>query len=55
MKKNKSKTPFAGTPEQEKRLDAAIESLADQKGALLPVMQAAQEISENLYQIQKEN
>jgi len=35
---------FKGTPEQEKELRAVIEKHKDQKGALMPVLQEAQEI-----------
>lgn len=44
MKKRKSSLPFNGTPEQEAKLKAFIAESKDQKGALLPVMQEAQEI-----------
>ena len=40
----KSSVPFNGTPEQEKALREAIAALKDQPGALMPVMQKAQEI-----------
>ena len=36
--------PFNGTPEQEKALKAIIEAEKGQKGALIPVLQKAQEI-----------
>lgn len=36
--------PFSGTPEQEKQLKKVIAELKDTKGALMPVMQQAQEI-----------
>ncbi len=36
--------PFRGTPEQEAALKAAIAELKDTKGALMPIMQKAQEI-----------
>ncbi len=35
---------FKGTPEQEKELRAVIQKHKDQKGALMPVLQEAQEI-----------
>ncbi len=44
MKKRKSNLPFKGTPEQEKQLLAVIEAHKGEKGALMPVMQEAQEI-----------
>lgn len=40
----KSSVPFNGTPEQEKALREAIAALKDEPGALMPVMQKAQEI-----------
>ncbi len=36
--------PFAGTKEQEKQLLEVIHSLKDQQGALMPIMQKAQDI-----------
>ena len=44
MAKAKTTVPFQGTPEQEKALLEAIDQLKDEKGALMPVLQAAQEI-----------
>lgn len=44
MKKVKSTAPFKGTPEQEKALMAVIEKHKGDEGALMPVMQEAQEI-----------
>ena len=44
MKKRKSTLPFNGTAEQEKQLMAVIEQHKGEKGALMPVMQEAQEI-----------
>lgn len=41
---NCSCIPFKGTKEQQKKLEAAIEKYKDQSGALMPVMQAAQDI-----------
>lgn len=38
------KIPFGGTEEQEKQLRAVIEAHKDQKGALMPVLQEAQNI-----------
>ena len=40
----KQTVPFKGTPEQEAALKSAIAELGDQPGALMPVMQKAQEI-----------
>ena len=39
-----TKVPFHGTPEQEKALLEVIERLKDQKGALMPILQEAQDI-----------
>ncbi len=44
MKKRKSTTPFTGTKKQEEELLSVIEKHKDEKGALLPVMQEAQDI-----------
>lgn len=44
MASMKTTVPFQGTKEQEQQLLAAIEELKDQPGALMPVMQKAQEI-----------
>lgn len=44
MANTKTAVPFTGTPEQEKRLRALIEEHKDQKGAMMPVLQGAQEI-----------
>jgi NADP-reducing hydrogenase subunit HndA len=41
---SKCKTPFKGSPEQEAKLRNVIESYADMKGALIPVLHKAQEI-----------
>ncbi|MDF9825457.1 NADH:ubiquinone oxidoreductase subunit E [Breznakia sp. PF5-3] len=38
------KTPFSGSPEQEKKLMKVIEDHKDQRGGLMPVLQGAQEI-----------
>ena len=40
----KQTVPFQGTPEQEAALMAAVAGLKDQPGALMPIMQKAQEI-----------
>ena len=40
----KQTVPFSGTPEQEAALKDAIAQLKDEPGALMPVMQKAQEI-----------
>ena len=44
MKKKASSIPFSGTPEQEAQLRTVIAEHQGDKGAALPVMQAAQEI-----------
>jgi NADP-reducing hydrogenase subunit HndA len=44
MQKRKTSVPFAGTEEQEERLNAVIEEHKSQKGALMPILQEAQEI-----------
>ena len=44
MKKRKGNLPFKGTAEQEARLNAVIEKHKGEDGALMPVMQEAQEI-----------
>ncbi len=44
MANAKTKVPFRGTPEQEKALLAAIDRLKDERGALMPILQEAQEI-----------
>lgn len=44
MKKPTTTVKFQGTPEQEKQLLAAIEKYRDVPGALMPVLQEAQEI-----------
>ncbi len=44
MKKAVSAVPFSGTKEQEERLRAVIEENKNKGGALMPVMQRAQEI-----------
>lgn len=44
MAKSTSTVPFAGTPEQEKRLNDVIHEHSSDKGALMPVLQKAQDI-----------
>ena len=44
MANTKPAVPFSGTKEQEARLLKLIEEHKDQKGALMPVLQGAQEI-----------
>lgn len=44
MGKKTSTIPFSGTPEQEAELLKVIEAHKDDKGALMPVLQQAQEI-----------
>lgn len=44
MKKNLTTVAFTGTKEQEAKLDALIEELKGTKGALMPVLQGAQNI-----------
>ena len=44
MKKRVSQLPFHGTPEQEAQLKELIKAHKGEKGALMPVMQGAQEI-----------
>ncbi|HEX2937988.1 MAG TPA: NADH-quinone oxidoreductase subunit NuoE [Ruminiclostridium sp.] len=44
MQKRKTSVPFKGTKEQEERLYKVIEEHKDQKGALMPILQQAQEI-----------
>ena len=44
MQKAKTKVAFIGTPEQEAELRACIAKNLDVKGALMPVLQQAQEI-----------
>lgn len=44
MAMKKPNVPFSGTPEQEKQLLAVIEKHKSDKGALMPVLQEAQEI-----------
>ncbi len=44
MANKKTVVPFQGTPEQEKQLREVIAGLKDTKGALMPIMQQAQDI-----------
>ena len=44
MLSKKSAVPFRGTKEQEEELLKVIEELKDEKGALMPIMQRAQDI-----------
>lgn len=44
MKKPMTSVPFKGTPEQQAALDAVIAANKDQKGALMPILQQAQDI-----------
>lgn len=44
MKKKMTSVPFSGTPEQKAALDALIAEHKDEKGALMPVLQKAQDI-----------
>lgn len=44
MAKTTGTIPFNGTPEQEKMLNEVISAHKEQKGALMPVLQQAQEI-----------
>lgn len=44
MQKRISNLPFTGTPEQKQKLDEIIERHREQKGAILPVLQEAQEV-----------
>ena len=44
MNSTKSTVPFKGTPEQEAQLLAVIEEKKDTQGALMPILQKAQEI-----------
>ena len=44
MAKSTSTIPFSGTPEQEKRLNDVIHEHLNDKGALMPVLQKAQDI-----------
>ena len=44
MKKKLTSVPFSGTPEQKTALDAVIAQHKDEPGALMPVLQKAQDI-----------
>ena len=44
MKKKLTSVPFSGTPEQKAALDAVIAQHKDEAGALMPVLQKAQDI-----------
>jgi len=44
MASTKTTVPFRGTKEQEEKLKAVIDELKDQPGALMPIMQRAQDI-----------
>ena len=44
MQKRISNLPFHDTPEQAQKLDAVIESLKDQPGAVMPALHQAQDI-----------
>ena len=44
MQKRLSNLPFHDTPEQAQKLDAVIESLKDQPGAVMPALHQAQDI-----------
>lgn len=44
MQNSKTTVPFTGTPEQEDKLLKAIAGLKEQQGALMPILQEAQEI-----------
>ncbi len=44
MGSKKSSIPFAGTPEQEKKLLEVIDQYKDTRGSLMPILQHAQEI-----------
>ncbi len=44
MGKKTAAVPFAGTPEQAKKLKEVIKSYKDDNGALMPILQKAQEI-----------
>ena len=44
MANTKTVVPFKGTPEQEEKLKALMAQHRGEKGALMPVMQGAQEI-----------
>lgn len=55
MKKAMTSVPFKGTPEQKAALDALIAKYKDEPGALMPVLQQAQDIYGYLpVEVQKE-
>ena len=45
MAAKKGTVPFSGTKEQEEALMQAIRELREEKGALMPILQKAQDIS----------
>ena len=54
MTAKKGTVPFAGTKEQEEALAKVIDELRDEKGALMPILQKAQDIYGYLpYEVQK--
>ena len=54
MTAKKKTVPFSGTKEQEEELLKAIDELRDEKGALMPILQKAQDIYGYLpYEVQK--
>ena len=54
MTAKKGTVPFSGTKEQEEALMKVIEELRDEKGALMPILQKAQDIYGYLpYEVQK--
>ena len=44
MQKRISNLPFSGTPEQEEKLNAIIARHKDERGAIMPCLQEAQEV-----------
>ena len=48
MQKSKTSVPFQGTKEQEERLYSVIKNHSGEKGALMPILQEAQEIYDYL-------
>ena len=44
MKKTLTSVPFKDTPEQKARLDEIIEAHKNEPGALMPILQKAQEV-----------
>ena len=54
MAAKKGTVPFSGTKEQEEALTKVIDELRDEKGALMPILQKAQDIYGYLpYEVQK--